>query len=142
MCIRDSIRFLHGTVSCTSSSLVGRCTVGNMSSRRSPGQRAGLTRPLVLATARELLAKDGLPALTMRSLAQRLEVSPNALYSHIESKTTLIDDVLDDVLAEVDVPDVAVTPPAVGLQALMASTYGVLLAHPDLVPLYLARQGA
>jgi len=113
-----------------------------MSSRRSPGQRAGLTRPLVLATARELLAKDGLPALTMRSLAQRLEVSPNALYSHIESKTTLIDDVLDDVLAEVDVPDVAVTPPAVGLQALMASTYGVLLAHPDLVPLYLARQGA
>ncbi len=29
-----------------------------------------------------------------------------------------------------------------GLRELLVSTYDVLLAHPDLVPLYLARQGA
>lgn len=112
-----------------------------MEPRRTPGQRAGLTRADVLAAARGLVAERGLEALTMRALARRLDVAPNALYSHVESKAALIDDVLDDVLAEVEVPAAAVDP-AHGLHALMASSYGVLLAHPDLVPLYLARQGA
>ena len=111
-------------------------------SPRSPGQRAGLTRAQLLAAARELLADGGLPALTMRALATRLGVSPNALYSHVASKTALVDDVLDDLLAEVHAPDPATAEPAAGLHALMASTHAVLLAHPDLVGLYLARQGA
>ncbi len=79
----------------------------------------------------------------MRTLARRLDVSPNALYSHVPSKTALIDEVLDDVLAEVQAPiwdDV--TEPSSGLHALMASAHDVLLAHRDLVPLYLTRQGA
>jgi TetR/AcrR family transcriptional regulator, tetracycline repressor protein len=109
---------------------------------RTPGQRAGLTHDAVVAAARELLADEGLEALTMRALAERLDVSPNTLYSHVGSKTELIDDVLDDVLAEVDAPDPGAGDPGAGLHALMASTYRVLLAHPDLVPLYLARQGA
>ena len=113
-----------------------------MNRRRTPGQRAGLSRGVVLGAARELLAERGLEALTMRALADRLAVSPNTIYSHVASKTDLIDDVLDDVLAEVDEPDPDVEEPAAGLQALMASTYHVLLAQPDLVPLYLARQGA
>lgn len=81
----------------------------------------------------------------MRALARCLDVAPNALYSHVESKAALVDDVLDDVLAEVEVPAVPATDvedPTVGLQALMVSTFDVLLAHSDLVPLYLARQGA
>lgn len=113
-----------------------------MQQARAPGQRAGLTRAQVVATARELLGEGGLDGLTMRGLAQRLGVSPNALYSYVASKTTLIDDVLDDVLAEVKAPDPAVRELSVGLRALMASTHQVLLAHPDLVALYLARQGA
>ena len=105
-----------------------------MASARSPGERAGLTRTAVLASARELLAEGGLASLTMRALARRLDVAPNALYSHVASKAALVDELLDDVLAEVDAGD--------GLYDLMVSTYEVLLAHPDLVPLYLARQGA
>lgn len=113
-----------------------------METRRLPGQRAGLTRAHVLAAARELLAEGRLEALTMRALAERLKVSPNALYSHVDSKTALIDDLLDELLAEVHAPDPAVDEPAAGLHALMASTHTVLLSHPDMVPLYLARQGA
>jgi TetR/AcrR family tetracycline transcriptional repressor len=109
---------------------------------RSPGQRAGLTRASVLAAARDLLTEHGLEALTMRSLALRLGVSPNALYSHIRSKTALIDEMLDDVLSEVRTPDADVEDPSTALSALMASTHGVLLAHADLVPLYVARRGA
>lgn len=77
----------------------------------------------------------------MRALADELGVAPNALYSHVESKTALLDDVLDDVLGEVAEPP-ADADPAEGLQQLMESSYRVLLAHPDLVPGYLARQGA
>jgi TetR/AcrR family transcriptional regulator, tetracycline repressor protein len=110
--------------------------------QRAPGQRAGLTRARVLEAARELLAERGLEAVSMRGLAARLEVTPNALYSHVANKTALIDDVLDDVLAEVRAPDPETAEPAAGLHALMSSTYEVLLAHPDLVPLYLARRGA
>jgi TetR/AcrR family tetracycline transcriptional repressor len=110
--------------------------------RRSPGQRAGLTKGRVIAAARELLAEHGLEALTMRAVANRLGVSPNALYSHVANKTELVDDVLDDVLAEVRAPDSETEDPRTGLHELMASTHEVLLAHPDLVPVYLARQGA
>jgi TetR/AcrR family transcriptional regulator, tetracycline repressor protein len=108
---------------------------------RTPGQRAGLTHERVLAAARELLAEAGVNGLSMRSLARRLQVSPNALYSHVENKLALIDEVLDDLLAEVEVPP-AGAEPAAGLHQLMASTYRTLIAHPDLVSVYLMRQGA
>ena len=78
----------------------------------------------------------------MRSLAERLGVTPNALYSHVASKTALIDDMLDDLLAKVHTPDPQIDDPRIGLHQLMSSTYHVLLTHQDLVPLYLARQGA
>ena len=113
-----------------------------MSPSRTPGQRAGLTRARVLAAARELLDEHGVEALTMRALAERLGVRPNALYSHVESKEALVDEVLDDVLAAVDAPSPEARDPLAGVHAMMASTYRVLLAHADLVPLYLARQGA
>jgi TetR/AcrR family transcriptional regulator, tetracycline repressor protein len=109
---------------------------------RAPGQRAGLTRAHVLATAQELLAERGLDALTMRGLAERLGVSPNSLYSHVADKTDLVDALLDEVLAEVEAPAADVDDPVAGLHDLMASTHEVLLAHPDLVPLYVARQGS
>jgi TetR/AcrR family transcriptional regulator, tetracycline repressor protein len=96
----------------------------------------------VLAAAREVLTERGLAALTMRGLAERLAVTPNALYSHVASKTELIDGLLDDVLSEVQAPDPRIPDPGAGLHRLMVSTYEVLLAHPDLVPLYLARRGA
>lgn len=112
-----------------------------METVRRPGQRAGLTRAAVLTAARDLVAEGGGDALTMRALARRLEVAPNALYSHVPSKTALLDDLLDDLLALVAAPGPDADPVA-GLTAVLSSTYAVLVAHPDLVPLYLARQGA
>jgi AcrR family transcriptional regulator len=96
----------------------------------------------VLAAAHELLVAGGVEALTMRRLASRLDVAPNALYSHVVSKTQLLDDLLDDLLSQVDTPPAEAEDPVAALAALMTSTYAVLTAHPSLVPLYLARQGA
>ena len=109
---------------------------------RGPGQRAGLTRTAVLAAARELLADGGVAALSMRGLAGRLGVAPNALYSHVPNKTALLDDLLDDLLALVAAPNPDTADPVAGLAEMMSSTYDVLTAHRDLVPVYLSRQGA
>lgn len=113
-------------------------------SKRGPGQRAGLDRDRVLVEARALLDEVGLGGLTMRSLAARLDVAPNTLYSHIRDKGEMVDLLLDEVLADVPVP----TPerlrrdPVDALRRMMTASYDALLQHPGLVPHYLTRQGA
>lgn len=113
-----------------------------MTAERGPGQRAGLSRAAVLDAATELIRQGGVDALTMRALARRLGVAPNALYSHVADKTQLLDDVLDDLLSAVAVPPVDGGDPIPALGALLESSYDLLTSHPSLVPLFLARQGA
>jgi len=78
----------------------------------------------------------------MRGLAMRLGVSPNALYSHVSSKTALIDEILDNALGTAGTSDAESADPITGLHTLMTASYRTLLEHADLIPLYLARQGA
>jgi AcrR family transcriptional regulator len=82
--------------------------------------------------------------LTMRGVAARLGVAPNALYSHVAGKTDLVDLVLDDVLGGVPVPDdsAIAAAPTMAVRRVMQDSYDVLLAHADLMPTFLARQGA
>lgn len=109
---------------------------------RGPGERAGLTRDAVLTAARGLIAEVGLRGLTMRALARRLGVAPNALYGHVPGKDELVDALLDVHLAAVDTPPEDAADPLGAVAAMMISTYDVLVEAPDLVPLYLARRGA
>lgn len=112
-----------------------------MQPHRGPGQRAGLSRDRVLDAATDLLTERG--TVTMRAVAQRLGVAPNALYSHVADKTELVDGVLDRVLAQVAVPELdAATDPRDAMHGLLTSTHDVLTRHPQLVPAFLARQGA
>jgi AcrR family transcriptional regulator len=46
----------------------------------------------------------GLEALTMRTLAEQLEVAPMALYRHVANKDDLIDAMVDVVFGEIGVP--------------------------------------
>ena len=120
----------------------GAGEAGGGGARRTPGQRAGLTREAVLAGARAALAQDGIEGLSMRRLARRLGVAPNALYSHVADRDDLVDALLDDTLNEVRAPDPRSGDWRAGIETIMRRTYQVLLAHPDLVPLYVARRGA
>ena len=61
----------------------------------------------------------------MRAIAEDLGVAPNALYSHVASKSALVDDLLDDVLADVAEP--TSVDPATAMREVMVSTYEVLL---------------
>jgi AcrR family transcriptional regulator len=94
----------------------------------------------VLAAARDVLAERGAGGLTMRGVAERLGVAPNALYSHVRDKTDLIDALLDQTLASVEASGDGDAHSV--LATMMTGTYDVLLTQHDLVPLYLARQGA
>jgi TetR/AcrR family transcriptional regulator, tetracycline repressor protein len=104
---------------------------------RSPGQRAGLSRELVIAAARSVADRNGLERLSMRSLAAELGVMPNTLYSHVGGKTELLDALLDDVLGDIVTPDEGDW--RMSLVALLDSTHAVLLEHPGLIQAFLTR---
>jgi TetR/AcrR family transcriptional regulator, tetracycline repressor protein len=108
---------------------------------RGAGQRAGLSRELVLAAARRIADEEGVDRLTMRRLAAELGVMPNSLYSYVPHKDALLDALVDDLLADIDPGDPAEGDWRDGLIRVMDSSRRLLLAHPQLVPVFLARPG-
>jgi len=66
--------------------------------------RGRLSRERVLQTAIDRANKGGLEALTMRRLAEELQVATMALYRHVANKDDLIDAMVDVVFSEIGVP--------------------------------------
>lgn len=50
------------------------------------------TRDKILAAARELFAKEGYEAVSMRKIAEAIEYSPTAIYVHFKDKRALMDE--------------------------------------------------
>ncbi|SDR85384.1 TetR/AcrR family transcriptional regulator [Microlunatus soli] len=73
--------------------------------RSGRGQRRQLSLQLIVDTALDLLAGDGLEAVTMRKVAQRLGTGAASLYAHVRDKAELHELMLDAVLATVEIPD-------------------------------------
>ncbi|MEU3723355.1 TetR/AcrR family transcriptional regulator C-terminal domain-containing protein [Streptomyces sp. NPDC031705] len=63
-----------------------------------------LNRERVLRAAVALADEGGIDALSMRRLAQELDVVPMALYKHVANKEQLLDGMLDVVLGGIDPP--------------------------------------
>lgn len=94
-----------------------------------------LDRDAVLDAALELAEESGLEAVSLRRIAERLGVTPMALYRHVESKDDLLDGMADLLYSELDLPD----PTGdwwEGLAGLARSTRAVLLGHPWAAPLF------
>lgn len=106
---------------------------------RMTGQHAGLSRAHVLETARGLIVDRGLDGLTIRALAEKLGVAPNAVYGWVATKSALLDALADDTFASVN-PTSAPSDPIAALRALLLDAYDALLARPDLAPLLLDRR--
>ncbi len=66
--------------------------------------RVPLTRARVLRTAVALADQGGVEALSMRKLAQALDVVPMALYRHVANKDELLNGLVDVVVGEIDPP--------------------------------------
>jgi AcrR family transcriptional regulator len=63
------------------------------------GARPPLSRDVIVAEARSIIVDEGLDAVSLRHLAERLGVTASALYAHVEDK----DDLLRSVTArEID----------------------------------------
>jgi AcrR family transcriptional regulator len=80
---------------------VGAAAVAELAPRRR-GRPARLSRPVILATALELVDLDGAEALTMRRLGAELGVEAMSLYRHVATKRALLDGVAEQMMAEVD----------------------------------------
>jgi AcrR family transcriptional regulator len=103
--------------------------------------RGSLTREEIIKEALGLLEEHGPGALSMRRLADRLGVAPNALYTHVRGKADLIDGLIDQVYA-----GLSLNPDASGdwtqqLTTLSQDIRQHLLAHPAVVPYALQQPG-
>jgi len=67
--------------------------------------RPPLSRERVVAEAVALADEHGIDGLSMRRLAERLQVEPMSLYHHVANKDVILDGMVDLVFAEVELPD-------------------------------------
>ncbi len=105
---------------------------------RTGNARTPLTRERVLAGAIAVADRDGIAALTIRSLATELGVKPMSVYHHVPGKDAILDGIVDAVFAEFELP-VAGGDWRTELRARYASARAVLRRHPWAVALLESR---
>ncbi|MCL7425877.1 TetR/AcrR family transcriptional regulator [Streptomyces sp. YS415] len=113
------------------------------------GRRAGdrgrygrLSRERVLASALELVDREGLSALSMRRLGGELGVEAMALYRYASSKDALLDGLVEALYVELEqrlAAEAGTTEWRAELHRIARATYDVCLMHPQVVPLLATR---
>jgi TetR/AcrR family transcriptional regulator, tetracycline repressor protein len=103
--------------------------------------RGSLTREEIIKEALALLEQEGPGALSMRRLADRLGVTPNALYTHVRGKADLIDGLIDQVYAGLTLDLDHSGDWTQQLTTLSQQIRKHLLAHPAVVPYALQQPG-
>ncbi|WP_338784556.1 TetR family transcriptional regulator [Streptomyces sp. DG1A-41] len=112
------------------------------------GRYGRLSRERVLASALELVDREGLSALSMRRLGAELGVEAMALYRYAASKDALLDGLVEALYLELEERLAAAPEPAATaevpawrarLHRIALATYDVCLAHPEAVPLLATR---
>jgi len=93
------------------------------------GPKPGLELATVVGTAIELADADGLAAVSMRKIAERLGRSAMALYTYVPGKAELLDLMLDTVYGE-DVRPAADTGWRAAAEASARATWELYLRHP------------
>jgi len=104
--------------------------------RRSPGRpRIPLDR--IVATALQCVDEEGADALSMRTLAQRLNSGTATLYRHFTDRAHLVSHVVDHVFgeAELDSTTLAAMSWDEACRTVVRSMFGVLGRHPNVAPL-------
>ncbi|HEX6361252.1 TetR/AcrR family transcriptional regulator [Actinophytocola sp.] len=91
--------------------------------------RDPLSRERITAAAVELLDANGSAALTMRRLAERLDVAPPTLYWHVKTKDDVLDLALDAIFAEVAIPE-RTADWAVDAKTLVIRWHATMVRHP------------
>jgi AcrR family transcriptional regulator len=95
-------------------------------------------RQEILDAALAIADEDGLEAVSMRAVAQRVGVTAMALYPHFGSKDALLDGLVGRVLAELPRPDPD-APWQDRMSALAHAMRDLAQRHPAVVPLIFSR---
>ena len=103
------------------------------------GRRARIDRSVILRASLDVADERGLTALTMQAVADRLGVTPMALYRHVAHKADLLDGVVESLLAEFELPDRHL-PWRERLGAIAQAARDSAKRHPDVFPLLLQRR--
>jgi AcrR family transcriptional regulator len=97
--------------------------------QRPPRRSTPLTLERIVAAAVAELDAHGAERLTMRRLAQRLDVTSTALYWHVTNKEDLLDLAVDHAVGEGPMPEPGPDPRAT-IRALLLGWRAAMLAHP------------
>jgi AcrR family transcriptional regulator len=105
--------------------------------RRRPGPRRALTEDDILDAAVDLLDEGGADAATVRGIAARVGVAPNAVYTYFPGKAAVFEALVERLLGEVDHDAFAdrSRPWRERVEALALELRERLTAHPGAVPL-------
>src|SRR5690349_14685208 len=96
-------------------------------------------RRQILDAALAIADEDGLDAVSMRSVAARVGVSPMALYPYVGSKAALLDGLVGRLLAELTTTDDQTGDWRAGLRTLANRMRALARRHPSAFMLLLAR---
>ena len=92
------------------------------------------TKQAILDAARAIIVEDGLPALSMRTLADRIDYSPAGLYEYFGGKEEIVAAVCDEgqhyLFEAMDQVDKSLAP-ADYLHGIGIAYIGFALEHPD-----------
>jgi AcrR family transcriptional regulator len=103
--------------------------------------RARFTLPEIRGKALEMVDRDGLAALSMRSLAGALGTGPMTLYNYVKDREGIEELVVEEIIARVTIP-----PASAGwrhdVEAVAQALWQAVRAHPAAVPLVLTRRSA
>jgi AcrR family transcriptional regulator len=111
---------------------------GIVSSPNRAARRGALTQEAIAAAALDLIDRDGLDALSMRRLAERLEIGTMTLYGYFRDKDALLDAVVEVAAAERP-PQSGSGPWQEQVRQSARTLYAGLSRHPALVQLRMRR---
>jgi AcrR family transcriptional regulator len=92
-----------------------------------------LNRELIVKTAFSILDDNGMEELSMRNIAQKLDVKAMSLYNHVENKEELLNSIVEESICKVKIPQPSLNWKA-DLRNAALSFYEILLQHPNLLP--------
>jgi AcrR family transcriptional regulator len=114
----------------------GRLHVGpvwDRPQRRKRAQPTALTREQIVRAAIEIADADGLEAISMRRIAQRLGAGAMSLYWHVASKEELLSLVYDEIFGEIEPLAPRTGDWRADAERMAHATRAVMLRHPWMV---------
>ena len=102
------------------------------------GRPPQISRPAIVEASLAIADERGLAGLTMQAVAERLDVTPMALYRHVEDKADLLDSVVEALLTELPLPS-AELPWEERLRGMGRAARELARRHPAVFPLLLQR---